>query len=92
VCGDRTDILCETTAARVPGITSRYRWARLIGDRRRHCWQWWELLTHLRRPGQTFVRARATGQAGHTQPGIFDWNCHGHGNNAVQEVIVTVAE
>ena len=34
--------------------------ARLIGDRRQHRWQWWELLTHLGRPGQTSVRARAT--------------------------------
>src|SRR5215469_4988609 len=42
--------------------------ARLIGDRRQHCWQWWELLTHLGRPGQTSVRARATDQAEHTQP------------------------
>jgi len=80
--------------ARVEVMINHGPWqeARVIGDRRRHCWQWWELLTHLRRPGHAFVRARATGQAGHTQPGIFEWNCHGDGNNAVQEVIVTVAE
>jgi DMSO/TMAO reductase YedYZ molybdopterin-dependent catalytic subunit/rhodanese-related sulfurtransferase/glyoxylase-like metal-dependent hydrolase (beta-lactamase superfamily II) len=76
--------------ARVEVMINHGPWqeARLIGDRRRHCWQWWELLTHVGRPGQTSIRARATDQAGHTQPDIPEWNCHGYGNNAVQEVIV----
>jgi DMSO/TMAO reductase YedYZ molybdopterin-dependent catalytic subunit len=64
--------------------------ARLIGDRRQFCWHWWELFTHLDRPGQTSVRARATDQAGHTQPGRPVWNRQGYGNNAVQDVSVTV--
>ena len=63
--------------------------ARLIGDRRQHCWQWWELLTHLGRPGQTSVRARATDQAGHTQADSPVWDRQGYGNNAVQDVSVT---
>jgi len=64
--------------------------ARLIGDRRQHCWQWWEPLTHLGRPSQTSVRARATDQADHTQPGSPVWNRQGYGKNAVQDVSVTV--
>ena len=32
--------------------------ARLIGDRQRHRWQWWESLTHLDEPGPATVRAR----------------------------------
>jgi len=64
--------------------------ARLIGDRRQYCWHWWELFTHLGRPGQASVRARATDQAGHTQPDRPVWNRLGYGNNAVQDVSVTV--
>jgi DMSO/TMAO reductase YedYZ molybdopterin-dependent catalytic subunit/rhodanese-related sulfurtransferase/glyoxylase-like metal-dependent hydrolase (beta-lactamase superfamily II) len=64
--------------------------ARLIGDRRRHSWQWWELLTSLDQPGTSSIRARATDLAGRTQPGLPDWNRHGYGNNAIQNVLVQV--
>ena len=64
--------------------------ARLVGDRHRHSWQWWELLTTLDQPGPTIVRARATDMAGRTQPDEPDWNEHGYGNNAVQTVLITV--
>ena len=64
--------------------------ARLIGDRHRHSWQWWELLTSLAQPGKNSIRARATDLAGHTQPGQPPWNRHGYGNNAIQEVLVQV--
>lgn len=64
--------------------------ARLIGDRQRHSWQWWELLTTLTRPGAHSIRARATDLAGLTQPSHPQWNGHGYGNNAVQEVLVHV--
>ncbi|HEV3289991.1 MAG TPA: hypothetical protein VG123_13435, partial [Streptosporangiaceae bacterium] len=64
--------------------------ARLIGDRQRHSWQWWELLTTLTRPGAHSIRARATDLAGRTQPSQPQWNGHGYGNNAVQEVLVQV--
>jgi DMSO/TMAO reductase YedYZ molybdopterin-dependent catalytic subunit/rhodanese-related sulfurtransferase/glyoxylase-like metal-dependent hydrolase (beta-lactamase superfamily II) len=64
--------------------------ARLIGDRRRHSWQWWELLTELGAPGQRFIRARATDLAGDTQPETPVWNRLGYGNNSVHQVVVRV--
>jgi DMSO/TMAO reductase YedYZ molybdopterin-dependent catalytic subunit len=64
--------------------------AHLIGESRRHCWQWWELPTRLGPPGQVAIRARATDEAGHTQPDTAEWNRDGYGNNAVQEVLATV--
>jgi DMSO/TMAO reductase YedYZ molybdopterin-dependent catalytic subunit len=65
--------------------------ARLIGDRQRHSWQWWELLTRVTDPGPISLRARATDLAGRTQPDVAPWNPHGYGNNAIQEVRVTCA-
>jgi DMSO/TMAO reductase YedYZ molybdopterin-dependent catalytic subunit len=64
--------------------------ARLVGDRQPHRWQWWELLTHFAEPGQSSIRARATDLAGRTQPVTPQWNRHGYGNNAVQQVLVSV--
>jgi DMSO/TMAO reductase YedYZ molybdopterin-dependent catalytic subunit/rhodanese-related sulfurtransferase/glyoxylase-like metal-dependent hydrolase (beta-lactamase superfamily II) len=64
--------------------------ARLVGDRHRHSWQWWELITNLDQPGATSIRARATDLAGRTQPEQPLWNRHGYGNNAVQNVLVQV--
>jgi DMSO/TMAO reductase YedYZ molybdopterin-dependent catalytic subunit len=64
--------------------------ARLIGDRRRHSWQWWELLTQTGSPGETTLRARATDLAGRTQPERPDWNRLGYGGNAVQRVPVRI--
>jgi DMSO/TMAO reductase YedYZ molybdopterin-dependent catalytic subunit/rhodanese-related sulfurtransferase/glyoxylase-like metal-dependent hydrolase (beta-lactamase superfamily II) len=64
--------------------------ARLVGDRHRHSWQWWELLTRLDRPGQTSLRARATDLADRTQPKEPQWNRFGYGNNAVQRQVVSV--
>jgi DMSO/TMAO reductase YedYZ molybdopterin-dependent catalytic subunit/rhodanese-related sulfurtransferase/glyoxylase-like metal-dependent hydrolase (beta-lactamase superfamily II) len=80
--------------ARVEVMINQGPWqqARLIGDRRRHCWQWWELLTRLDLPGRTSVRARATDEAGRTQPGTAGWDRDGYGNNAVQEVLCTAGE
>ena len=65
--------------------------ARLIGERARHRWQWWELLTRLDRPGPVVLRARATDLAGRTQPEQAEWNRLGYGNNAIQEVPIQVA-
>ena len=42
--------------------------ARLVGERRRHSWQRWELLTRVDEPGLTTLRARATDLAGRAQP------------------------
>ena len=64
--------------------------ARLIGDRHRHSWQWWELLSTLTQPGTNSIRARATDLADRTQPSQPPWNRHGYGNNAVQKVLVQI--
>jgi DMSO/TMAO reductase YedYZ molybdopterin-dependent catalytic subunit/rhodanese-related sulfurtransferase len=60
--------------------------ARLIGQRHRHSWQWWELLTRIDSPGDTTLRARATDLAGRTQPEQPHWNRLGYGCNAVQNI------
>jgi DMSO/TMAO reductase YedYZ molybdopterin-dependent catalytic subunit len=64
--------------------------ARLIGQRQRHSWQWWELITHLEERGATTIRARATDLAGRKQPNEQQWNRLGYGNNLVHEVPVRV--
>jgi DMSO/TMAO reductase YedYZ molybdopterin-dependent catalytic subunit len=64
--------------------------ARLVGERKRHSWQWWELGTRVDRPGTIAVRARATDLAGRTQPDQQEWNRLGYGNNAVRAVPVEV--
>nr|WP_267900213.1 hypothetical protein [Sinorhizobium medicae] len=38
---------------------SPWRGARLVGERRRSAWQWWELITQLEETGPLTVRARA---------------------------------
>jgi hypothetical protein len=62
--------------------------ARLVGDRQRHSWQWWEQLVRIEQPGPVSLRARATDLAGRTQPELPDWNRLGYGNNAIQQVLV----
>jgi DMSO/TMAO reductase YedYZ molybdopterin-dependent catalytic subunit len=72
---------------------SPWRPARLIGERRRHSWQWWELFTQCERSetgGVTTVRARATDQAGRTQPEQPEWNRLGYGGNVIQTISVVV--
>ena len=64
--------------------------ARLIGQRHRHSWQWWELLTRIDSPGQTTLRARATDLAGRTQPERPHWNRLGYGANALHKVPLLV--
>jgi DMSO/TMAO reductase YedYZ molybdopterin-dependent catalytic subunit/rhodanese-related sulfurtransferase/glyoxylase-like metal-dependent hydrolase (beta-lactamase superfamily II) len=78
--------------ARVEVSINEASWqeARLIGDRHRHSWQWWELLTTLAQPGKNSIRARATDLAGRTQPSQPQWNRHGYGNNSIQEMLVHV--
>jgi len=67
---------------------SPWQEARLIGERHRHSWQWWELITRIESPGPVSVRARATDLAGRSQPEQPEWNPLGYGNNAVQTVTV----
>jgi DMSO/TMAO reductase YedYZ molybdopterin-dependent catalytic subunit len=64
--------------------------AQLVGERRRHSWQWWELITSLDRPGPTTIRSRATDLGGRTQPEAPAWNRHGYGNNSIGELRVQV--
>lgn len=64
--------------------------ARLIGERQRHCWQWWELLTHLDDARDTTVRARATDLDGRTQPELPEWNNLGYGGNGIHVVSIRV--
>ena len=63
--------------------------ATLVGDRRRHSWQWWELPARLTGPGGITIRARATDLAGRTQPDRPQWNALGYANNAIHEVRLT---
>jgi len=62
--------------------------SRLVGDRKRHSWQWWELPVRVGRNGTVTLRARATDLAGRTQPERPEWNRLGYGNNGIQEVAV----
>jgi DMSO/TMAO reductase YedYZ molybdopterin-dependent catalytic subunit len=64
--------------------------ARLIGERRRYSWQWWELLARCETPGTKRVRARATDLGGRVQPEEPEWNRLGYGGNAIQEIAITV--
>lgn len=61
---------------------------RLVGDRKRYSWQWWELSVRVGQKGTLSLRARATDLAGHTQPESPEWNRLGYGNNGIQEVSV----
>ncbi|TMP97101.1 MAG: sulfite oxidase [Verrucomicrobia bacterium] len=65
--------------------------ARLVSERKRHGWQWWELLTRVQEPGVITLRARATDLAGRTQPEHAEWNRLGYGNNAIHQVTIRIA-
>ena len=65
--------------------------ARLASERKRHSWQWWELITRVQEPGAVTLRARATDLAGRSQPEQAEWNRLGYGNNAIQQVPVRIA-
>jgi DMSO/TMAO reductase YedYZ molybdopterin-dependent catalytic subunit len=65
--------------------------ARLLGASDRYAWRPWELIARLG-SGVVTVRARATDQAGNTQPEQVEWNRQGYGNNAFQEVSFRVGE
>jgi hypothetical protein len=64
--------------------------ARLVGERKRHSWQWWELVTRISEPGVANLRVRATDLAGRTQPERAEWNRLGYGNNAIEVIYVDV--
>jgi DMSO/TMAO reductase YedYZ molybdopterin-dependent catalytic subunit len=64
--------------------------ARLLGDRKRHSWQGWELLARLEQMGSTVISVRATDLAGRIQPELPEWNRLGYGNNAIHKVRVGI--
>lgn len=66
-----------------------WRQAQMLGDPSRTCWQRWELMVDIERPGKTTLRSRATDGAGRTQPETPEWNRLGYGNNAIQKLTVT---
>ena len=76
--------------ARVDISVSGGTWqvARLIGERNRYSWQWWELVISIEQVGNISIRARAVDQAGRMQPVEPEWNRLGYGSNAIQEVNV----
>jgi DMSO/TMAO reductase YedYZ molybdopterin-dependent catalytic subunit len=67
-----------------------WREARLVGERKRHSWQWWELIARFDRPGEVTLRARATDMAGRTQPERAEWNKLGYGNNGIHQVTARI--
>jgi DMSO/TMAO reductase YedYZ molybdopterin-dependent catalytic subunit len=78
--------------ARVEVSLGNRNWqeARLVSERKCYSWQWWELITRVQEPGIVTLRARATDLAGRTQPEIAEWNHLGYGNNAIQQVEVSI--
>jgi DMSO/TMAO reductase YedYZ molybdopterin-dependent catalytic subunit len=64
--------------------------ARLVGERSRYSWQWWELITQVERKGSITIRARATDFAGRVQPERAEWNRLGYGNNTIHDVPIEV--
>jgi DMSO/TMAO reductase YedYZ molybdopterin-dependent catalytic subunit len=62
--------------------------ARMLGTSSRFCWQRWETVARVDRPGEVSIRSRATDAGGATQPERADWNRHGYGNNSIQTVVV----
>lgn len=65
--------------------------ARLVSERTRHSWQWWELIIRVHVPGPVTLLARATDLAGRSQPELPEWNRLGYGNNAIHSVPIRVA-
>jgi hypothetical protein len=57
--------------------------ARLEGESQRGSWRKCELITRLDQAGASDMRARATDQAGNTQPERAEWNNLGYGNNSI---------
>jgi len=62
--------------------------ARLEEKSQRGSWRRWELITRLDQSGASDMRARATDQAGNTQPERAEWNSLGYGNNSIQRVTI----
>jgi DMSO/TMAO reductase YedYZ molybdopterin-dependent catalytic subunit/RimJ/RimL family protein N-acetyltransferase len=64
--------------------------ATLTGNQGSHGWQRWQLPARLDQPGTITIRAKATDQAGRTQPSQPRWNLHGYATNPIHQVQVGV--
>ena len=64
--------------------------ARLLAQGHQYGWWRWELVARAERRGWLTIRARATDEAGRSQPEQPPWNRLGYGNNAIQEIAVHV--
>lgn len=64
--------------------------ARMLGQPKRHSWQWWELITRVDQPGECVIRSRATDASGQSQPELPEWNRLGYCNNAIQQVRIVL--
>src|SRR5947209_3529890 len=82
----------EASIARVEVSVDDEPWqeARLLGEPKRHSWQWWELITRINRPGSHVIQACATDLSGRVQPESPEWNRLGYCNNAIQKVKIAV--
>ena len=64
--------------------------ARILGERKRHSWQWWELISNAGRTGRCIIRSRASDTAGRIQPESPEWNRLGYCSNAIHEVAIEI--
>ena len=62
--------------------------ATLLEPSRPSAWVRWAFTWEDAAPGRHTLRARATDEAGETQPEMAPWNRLGYGNNAIQEIVV----
>ncbi|HEV2027022.1 MAG TPA: hypothetical protein VGS16_00645 [Candidatus Dormibacteraeota bacterium] len=63
--------------------------AAILGRRSRYSWRRWEALIEVDRSCCFTIKARATDEAGRTQPEKSEWNRLGYGNNAVHEIAIS---
>ena len=68
----------------------QWRPAALLGESKPNGWVRWAFTWEGVAPGRHVLRARATDEAGESQPAVAPWNRQGHGNNAVHPVRVDV--
>lgn len=67
-----------------------WRPAVLLGESRPNDWVRWAFTWEGADAGRHVLRARATDEAGETQPAVAPWNRQGYGNNAIHPYLVDV--
>ncbi len=65
--------------------------ARLVSERNRHSWQWWELITRVEQTGPSPCAPGRPIWRVASQPERAEWNRLGYGNNAIQQVPIRVS-